>query len=62
MKLVVIGTTCWNEVASDYNSSHTGTTTADPLMTIVGSLESIGGGDYPEATKIGLARVFLLMR
>jgi hypothetical protein len=32
------------------------------LMTLAASLEPIGGGDFPEATKTGLARAYSLMR
>ncbi|CAO2648786.1 Nn.00g097350.m01.CDS01 [Neocucurbitaria sp. VM-36] len=40
----------------------TGTVSADILMATAASLEPIGGGDYPEATKTGLARAYSLMR
>jgi hypothetical protein len=36
--------------------------TADVLMDTASRLEPIGGGDYPEATKTGLARAYSLMR
>jgi hypothetical protein len=32
------------------------------LMTLAANLEPIGGGDFPEATKTGLARAYSLMR
>jgi hypothetical protein len=35
---------------------------ASALMTFAASLEPIGGGDFPEATKTGLARAYSLMR
>ncbi|KAF2730516.1 hypothetical protein EJ04DRAFT_444934 [Polyplosphaeria fusca] len=37
-------------------------TSANTLMTMASNLEPIGGGDYPEATKTGLARACSLMR
>ncbi|KAJ4370724.1 hypothetical protein N0V83_005245 [Neocucurbitaria cava] len=47
----------------DYNNlDAAGTVSADVLMTTAASLEPIGGGDYPEATKTGLARAYSLMR
>ncbi|KAI8936069.1 hypothetical protein NX059_007569 [Plenodomus lindquistii] len=36
--------------------------TAEQLMAIAARLEPIGGGDYPEATKTGLAKAHALMR
>ncbi|KAF2689843.1 hypothetical protein K458DRAFT_289571 [Lentithecium fluviatile CBS 122367] len=38
------------------------TITADNLMAVAASLEPIGGGDYPEATKSGLAHAYSVMR
>ncbi|KAF1960717.1 hypothetical protein CC80DRAFT_403555 [Byssothecium circinans] len=35
---------------------------ADALMALASQLEPIGGGDYPEATKTGLAKAYELMR
>lgn len=39
-----------------------GAVTAETLMTTAARLEPIGGGDFPEATKTGLARAYSLMR
>jgi hypothetical protein len=36
--------------------------TAESLMTLAANLEPIGGGDYPEATKTGLAHAYSVMR
>ncbi|KAH7073148.1 hypothetical protein FB567DRAFT_537168 [Paraphoma chrysanthemicola] len=36
--------------------------TAEVLMAAASGLEPIGGGDFPEATKTGLARAYTLMR
>lgn len=39
-----------------------GSTTAHDLMHTASNLEASGGGDFPEATKTGLARAYSLMR
>ena len=43
-------------------SNANGSVTAEMLMTTAARLEPIGGGDYPEATKTGLAHACSLMR
>lgn len=46
----------------DQDQHADGAVTAQTLMTTAASLEPIGGGDYPEATKTGLAQACSLMR
>jgi hypothetical protein len=49
----------------DHNKTENGATatvTADALMALAAGLEPIGGGDYPEATKTGLAHAYSVMR
>lgn len=46
----------------DQNAVGDGAVTSATLMTTAASLEPIGGGDFPEATKTGLAKAYSLMR
>jgi hypothetical protein len=50
----------WYQYGS--HETTTDTITADRLLNLAATLEPIGGGDYPEATKTGLARAYSLMR
>lgn len=51
----------WYQHGQDANST-TNTCSADQLLHLAASLEPIGGGDYPEATKTGLAKAYSFMR
>ncbi|CCT61104.1 hypothetical protein IAQ61_001660 [Plenodomus lingam] len=48
----------WHERSSEAHD----TITAEQLMATAAILEPVGGGDYPEATKTGLAKAHALMR
>jgi hypothetical protein len=52
----------WSRWYDHDHPDEEGNVGADDLMTIAASFEPIGGGDYPEATKSGLASAYSLMR
>ncbi|KAF2440665.1 hypothetical protein P171DRAFT_435441 [Karstenula rhodostoma CBS 690.94] len=52
----------WSGWYSHDNVGDVDSTTAEGLMQKAGSLVASGGGDFPEATKTGLARAYSLMR
>ncbi|KAK7189529.1 hypothetical protein DPSP01_001523 [Paraphaeosphaeria sporulosa] len=52
----------WSGWYSHDNVMDADSTTAEGLMQKAGSLVASGGGDFPEATKTGMARAYSLMR
>ncbi|KAJ4317017.1 hypothetical protein N0V94_005158 [Neodidymelliopsis sp. IMI 364377] len=52
----------WHNDPDDFGDAVEPSVTAQMLTSMAAGLEPIGGGDYPEATKTGLARAHQLMR
>ncbi|KAH6618745.1 hypothetical protein C7974DRAFT_36420 [Boeremia exigua] len=52
----------WHECNKGLDTDGANRASAAALTTMAANLEPDGGGDYPEATKTGLARAFQLMR
>lgn len=52
----------WHEDIGGNDNVDSASVTAQTLTSVAANLEPIGGGDYPEATKTGLARAYQLMR
>jgi hypothetical protein len=51
----------WSGWYDPENPDATGNVSASSLMTAASELKAVGGGDYPEAIKTGLARAYELM-
>jgi len=52
----------WSGWYDHDNPAEEGNVSADDLMAVAASFEPNGGGDYPEATKTGLASAYSMMR